>query len=238
MLMHIVVSARRARHGTGLQLQPSVQHLCHSTRPCNTCVAHLLLQLRLCACLLPPLQGMLAMDFSGSTLGRPVLRGTDPACAFFLFLWCNMLQTESPNQAHAVLTLHARSCRLLLQMLQDVLGVDFSGSTFVAVSGHDDNPGHLGHMLATAEAMLGVAAAMAAQHEGCSLSVRLGLHTGPITTGAAQAQGWLVVIRVGSRSCQGWHGICTHAHAVLGNAHRRRGWCACCVQSTFTLHCY
>jgi hypothetical protein len=69
--------------------------------------------------------------------------------------------------------------------LQDVLGVDFSGSTFVAVSGHDDNPGHLGHMLATAEAMLGVAAAMAAQHEGCSLAVRLGLHTGPITTGAA-----------------------------------------------------
>ncbi|WIA11289.1 hypothetical protein OEZ85_011413 [Tetradesmus obliquus] len=66
---------------------------------------------------------------------------------------------------------------------RDVLGVDFSGSTFVAVSGHDDNPGHLGHMLATAEAMLGVAAAMAAQHEGCSLSVRLGLHTGPITTG-------------------------------------------------------
>ena len=72
--------------------------------------------------------------------------------------------------------------------LQDVLGVDFSGSTFVAVSGHDDNPGHLGHMLATAEAMLGVAAAMAAQHEGCSLAVRLGLHTGPITTGAARVR--------------------------------------------------
>jgi class 3 adenylate cyclase len=79
----------------------------------------------------------------------------------------------------------APSCGTVAPM-QDVLGVDFSGSTFVAVSGHDDNPGHLGHMLATAEAMLGVAAAMAAQHEGCSLAVRLGLHTGPITTGTTR----------------------------------------------------
>ncbi|KAF6251825.1 nucleotide cyclase [Scenedesmus sp. NREL 46B-D3] len=81
---------------------------------------------------------------------------------------------------------------------RDVLGVDFSGSTFVAVSGHDDNPGHLGHMLATAEAMLGVAAAMASQHEGCSLAVRLGLHTGPITTGLVGSKAVKLVLMGGT----------------------------------------
>jgi hypothetical protein len=113
---------------------------------------------------------------------------------------CNEPAIESLHigeaaQTHCTSANHppAPSCGTAAPM-QDVLGVDFSGSTFVAVSGHDDNPGHLGHMLAAAEAMLGVAAAMAAQHEGCSLAVRLGLHTGPIATGTA----WVLLCMVHS----------------------------------------
>lgn len=82
-----------------------------------------------------------------------------------------------------------------------MLGVDFSGSTFVAVSGHDDNSSHLQLMLATAEAMLGVAAAQAAQHQGSSLAVRLGLHTGPITTGVRPATGEQAK---GGQACRMW----------------------------------
>lgn len=62
------------------------------------------------------------------------------------------------------------------------MGVDFSGSTFVAVSGHDDHPAHTRLILRAAAAMLGVAAA-STQPDGTPLAVRVGIHTGPLTTG-------------------------------------------------------
>jgi class 3 adenylate cyclase len=69
-----------------------------------------------------------------------------------------------------------------------VLGVDFSGSTFVAVSGHDDHPNHSELILRAATAMLAVAASTT-HVDGSPLAVRLGIHTGPLTTGGA-VQGW------------------------------------------------
>lgn len=83
---------------------------------------------------------------------------------------------------HGALT---RCCCLLhcpAPRLQNVLGVDFSGSTFVAVSGHDDNPNHTRLILRAAAAMLSVAAATN-QPDGSPLQVRMGIHTGPLTTG-------------------------------------------------------
>lgn len=71
----------------------------------------------------------------------------------------------------------------IYHVVQDVLGVDFSGSTFVAVSGHDDHPNHTQLILRAAAAMLAVAAATP-QADGSPLAVRVGIHTGPLTTGA------------------------------------------------------
>lgn len=89
-------------------------------------------------------------------------------------------------------------CMLCLLCEQNVLGVDFSGSTFVAVSGHDDHPNHTSLILRAAAAMLSVAAATR-QPDGSPLAVRLGIHTGPLTTGMPCYVGvrTQVVVKVG-----------------------------------------
>lgn len=61
--------------------------------------------------------------------------------------------------------------------------MDFSGSTFVAVSGHDDQSAHLTLILRAAHDMMGVVGGMT-HADGSPLAVRIGIHTGPLTTGA------------------------------------------------------
>jgi class 3 adenylate cyclase len=82
--------------------------------------------------------------------------------------------------------------------VQDVLGVDFSGSSFVAVSGHDDNAQHAALILRAAHAMLAVAAGTTTP-DGSPLAVRLGVHTGPLTTGVpARCGGVACVLSAGA----------------------------------------
>ncbi|KAF8057779.1 walR [Scenedesmus sp. PABB004] len=109
---------------------------------------------------------------------------------------------------------------------EEVLGVDFSGSTFVVVSGHDDDPGHLLKVLATAEAMLRAAAGMR-QADGSALAVRLGLASGPLTTGLVGSKVVKLVLMgdtvevaralAASGSTLGLH-ISGAVHAALGPA--------------------
>ncbi|KAI8474106.1 MAG: hypothetical protein J3K34DRAFT_495844 [Monoraphidium minutum] len=65
---------------------------------------------------------------------------------------------------------------------EGALGVDFSGSTYVVVSGHDDNPQHLELILKVADGMLGVAAGTR-YPDGSPVQIRLGVHCGAINTG-------------------------------------------------------
>jgi adenylate cyclase len=73
------------------------------------------------------------------------------------------------------------------------LGVDFSGSTYVAVSGHDDKPEHQRIILRLAEGMLAVAAATR-YPDGSPVQVRIGMYTGTITTGECHTH-WRVLKR-------------------------------------------
>lgn len=84
----------------------------------------------------------------------------------------------------------------LTNLQEGALGVDFSASTYCAVSGHDDQPDHLRVILRLAERMLAVAAAHR-YPDGRPLQVRVGVHMGAVTTGACVWGG-------GRRGALGW----------------------------------